>query len=143
MRARLFGPKVIVTVRPAILATVDSDVFGDTSILTKDTRAEAITGVPMQLTYTSGSRYSVGSPGRQVDVRAFALVLKRDADRLGWTPQQGDIVEIAGYDKLFISEIQPAFPIRPSVRNPNGGFDGWRIPLTSSAPTMAAATSYS
>lgn len=139
MRARLHRITMC-TVRPIIES--DGNEFGDRPVLASATRDVAITDVPMQITYSTGIRSGDGEPGRIVVLNLLALALRRDADRLGWTPTPYDLIEIPGYDKVFLIDIQPAFPIRRSIRSAGGGFDGWRMTLSSLDPRMVAATQY-
>jgi hypothetical protein len=139
VRARLVRPLLCV-VRP--ITEVDGDDFGDKPVLVSQTRGSSIESVPIQVTYTSRVIGGDGRPGRTSDVRAMGLVLKRDADRLSWTPKRYDLVEIPGGDKLFVLSVEPAYPALRSVRRSSGGFDGWRLMLSSLEPTQSAATQY-
>lgn len=141
MRPKLIKPQYV-TIRPVVRQADQPDAFGDTPVLQKDIRGESITRFPMQVTHIAGSRFASGKPGVRQNVRVFALVLKRDAVRRGWTPTDGDVVELADGDKLFVVDVQPAFPTTASLGNPNGGNGGWRIGLLSDTPRRSPAGEY-
>jgi hypothetical protein len=129
-----------VTVRPLVPQQTDS--LGDAPIVASDNR---VTGfrMKMKVSHSSGMGAGAGRPGRDENVTAFALVRNRDVPpTVTWTPGQNDIIELAGGQKLFVVNAQPAWPIRASIRRPDGGFAGWRLSLADGQPTLSAATQY-
>lgn len=134
MRPRLIKPQ-IVTVRP--VKAVAGDRMGDASLLTSKLRDPPITGVRMQVSHTSGI-VRVGGPGKDQDLRAIAMVI----DKWGWTPRINDLIELASGVKLFVADVQPAWPKDISLTSPSGGFYGWRLNLVSRSPEVNPATRY-
>jgi hypothetical protein len=133
--------KVRVTVRP-MKPVVAGDAFGDAPVMTSHLRDTTVTGVVMQVTMTSGT-VKPGQPGRDRDVRALAILRRKDVPRdQSWTPSINDVIELPDGEKLFIVDVQNAFPKRRSLGRPNGGFGGWRLVLSDLTPTVNPATSY-
>ena len=60
----------------------------------------------------------------------------------GWIPDSNDIFELPSGYKMFVVDVQPAFPARVSIRRKDGGFDGWRVTLSDRQPTMSSASQY-
>lgn len=137
MRPSLIRPQRV-TVRPVVRGDT-SDEFGDTPIAAKNIRTTSVTGVPAQVTYFSGQQYSPGNPGADRSVKGAAVILKRDAEGKRWTPTIGDILELADGDKLYVTDVQPAFPLQPSLGLPNGGHAGWRLMLSNNEPVRSPA----
>lgn len=98
----------------------------------------------MQVTFTTGTRFQAGVPGKDRDVKATAQIRKRDRPPVAsdWVPDTNDLLELVGGRKLFIMDVQDAFPRKISIGNPDGGFDGYRLILTDREPTMRAAEQY-
>lgn len=141
MRDRLVRPQVVL-VRPLVPQT--GDVFGDAPVFAPDNRE---TGFRMrvQVTHTTGKVFDSGGPGRETDNRVTCTIRRRDIPPTapdGWEPSGNDLFELAEGHKLFVRDVQAAFPARISIRRPNGGFDGWRVTLSDRQPTMSAASQY-
>ncbi len=140
-RPRLVKPQMV-TIRP--LDSKQGDEFGDAPVVASDNRKVSFT-MRVQVTWSRGSIFRAGSPGKDRSLVAVATMLKRNippSAPSGWEPTVNDLVELASGRKLFIDDIQPAFPRRISLSHPLGGFDGWRVFLVDMHPTMAAATEY-
>lgn len=143
MRDRLYRFQVV-TIRPIV--NQEPDVFGDAPVVVSDNRGAGFR-IKMQITDTAGIRGedSQIGPGREYVVKKTGVIRKRDIPPdapTGWKPTTNDLVELVDGDHLFITDIQNAFPKRVSVRNPSGGWDGWRLMLTTRQPSMQAATQY-
>lgn len=133
----------VATVRP-LKPDIQADVFGDAPVVMPDNRLGSFR-LKMQISHTAGRVYDSGRPGRDDDFRQTAMIRKRDVPPDapdGWEPDGNDIFELAEGRKMFVMDVQPAFPARRSIRRPNGGFDGWRVSLTDRQPTVSAADQY-
>jgi hypothetical protein len=136
-------PRVVraqkITVRP--IKPSEGDVFGDASAITRDVRGPAIGPLKMQVSYVSGTGPRSGAPGRERDVRAIAIFRTMDVPAgSDWTPRFNDLIELADGQKLFIIDVQPAYPIKASKRNPSGGFAGYRLLLANQDPVLRPST---
>jgi hypothetical protein len=144
MRSKTSQPQ-LVRVRPLVDRTADANVFGDAPVIASDNR-ETSFEVLMQVNWASGDRGSRSVPGRGENLTALLMVTKRDIARVpaadGWEPNAQDIVELVEGDRLFIFDVQPAFPERRRMNRPRGGFGGWRISVTDGNPSRRAADSY-
>jgi|8_EtaG_2_1085327.scaffolds.fasta_scaffold00012_125 hypothetical protein len=141
MRDRTRRPQMI-TIRP--LEEPTTDVFGDVSIMSQTHRAASFR-MKGQVTHTGGLLFDDGRPGRSISYAATVMLRKRDvpaAAPVDWSPSSNDLFDLADGRKLFVVDVQPAYPKKISIRNPNGGFAGWRVTLSDRQPTLSAADQY-
>ena len=140
MRAKLLR-KQLITVRR--LKEKPGDVFGDAPIITSDNREDGFP-IKAQLNWTSRVLFSDGNPGKDEQRVAFLMILKSDRHYTApdWIPNTNDLFELAEGDKLFVKSVEPAFPRRISLGSPTGGFDGWRVNVKDSSPSIGASIQY-
>ncbi len=143
MRARTLR-RLVAIVRP--LTPQQGDNFGDAPILISQTRTQGSFRLPLQVSHTFGLLFEPDNVGgRNQDVRIVGLIRKRDVPPDapdGWSPSTNDLFELTDGYSLYLQDVQPAYPKRVSIRNPRGGYDGWRITLTSRTPEMSPASKY-
>lgn len=139
MRARTTKYQ-IVTVRPLNERTPDE--LGDTPIVASQNRLTSFR-MKMKIIWSTGSFAEPGKPGKNENLSVQAIVIKRDVPRhIQWSPNTNDIVETVSGKNLFVVDVQPIFPTRRRLGNPDGGWDGYRLTLEDRQPTMSAATQY-
>lgn len=137
MRGRPVRPQFA---RVRALVPEEPDVFGDAPVITQ--RRDAFR-LRVEVHWLRGDRFAPSDGGKDRNLKAILQVRKRDVPPdVEWTPSVNDLVELVGGDTLFIVDVQPALPRRPSIRFPDGGWDGWRLELTDREPTMRRATQY-
>jgi hypothetical protein len=139
MRARTTKFQYVI-VRP--LKERVPDELGDTPIIASQNRTSSFR-MKMKIIWSTGSFAEPGKPGKDENLSVQALVVNRDIPRnVSWSPNTNDIVETVSGKNLFITDVQPIFPIRRRLGNPDGGWDGYTLTLEDRQPTMSAATQY-
>jgi hypothetical protein len=141
MRPRHVRPQLI-TIRPLVDRSADTNVFGDAPIIAADNR-----GASFQVIATvswNRNTFAADMMGRTNRKSVTGILWQKDLakpNKRDYTPQSNDIWEIVGA-KLFVTSVEPLAPTPLRLGNQTGGFMGWRVTLADSNPEQRAATAY-